>query len=486
MGEVFIAAAPDEAERARGLAKALTALGFQAKAEAPSEAELAQAVGAAKCVVALWTPVAPPAWLAIAATLALERGKLVSAELQRDATPAAFRTAPRANLAPNNRAAFKEGFEALAAAVQTLAPAAEGGLTVVSVLGQAREMLMPPAKPAPDPWRAALIVLVTLGVLFGFGFGAGRLINGVRNRTLFVARPATEAPDAPPAPVEAAAAAPAPSSQAITATDVERLPWRDVAARLSEGDAPGILERAGAGDGLAQTLACLGHFAGAPGFLPSPSAAKEFCDAASAQGFAPGLYYSWVLYRTAPHSGLAEAVARTRLEQAAQAGFTAAQVDLGVALSGEAHGSRAAEAEAGRLWLAAAEANDPRGQFHYARWLRDSPAGPRDPTAAIPFLERAAGAHQVDAVHMLATHYRDGLGTARNGERARALYEEAAAANYTPSMFNLADMLRDGSAEDRARAVGLYQRLACMPDELSIRPLSIARLRAMGERAQCA
>jgi hypothetical protein len=192
-----------------------------------------------------------------------------------------------------------------------------------------------------------------------------------------------------------------------------------------------------------------------------------------------------VLYRTAPLSGIEEATARERLEQAAAAGWSAAQIDLGLALASAPRASRQDQAEAGRLWLAAAEAGDPRGQFQYARWLRDSPAGPRDPAAAIPYLERAAAAGQVDALHMLATLFRDGLGAPRDPTRARELYERAAAQDYPASMFNLADMLRNGSPEDRARAVVLYRRLACMPDERSIQPLSMQRLRAMGERASC-
>jgi hypothetical protein len=480
MGEVFIAAAATQATRARALAEVLTAFGFKAEAKSPDEADIAKAVDAAKCVVALWTSEPAPASLAITATLALERTKLVSAELRRDATPAPFRSAPRAFLAPSSRAAFKEGFEALTAALKTLAPPAEEAAPDPAILDKARDAFADRRAAPQDPWRTALIVIVALAVLFGVGFAAGRVINAARNGSLFAER---SAPETASETSETAATAPA---AAITAEDIEQEPWRDIAARLTEADAAPIQERARAGDALAQTLACLGHFAGAPGFLPSPAAAKGFCDQASEQGFAPGLYYSWVLYRAAPHSGISEAIARQRLEQAAGAGFTAAQVDLGLAISGDGRGARAAEAEAGRLWLAAAEASDPRGQFHYARWLRDSVAGPRDPTAAIPFLERAASAHQVDALHMLATHFRDGLGAPRNPERARELYEEAAAAEYTPSMFNLADMLRDGNAEDRARAIALYQRLACMPDELSIRPLSITRLRALGERAQCA
>jgi TPR repeat protein len=135
--------------------------------------------------------------------------------------------------------------------------------------------------------------------------------------------------------------------------------------------------------------------------------------------------------------------------------------------------------------LAAAEKNDPRGQFAYARWLRDSPAGPRDPAAAIPYLDRAARAGQLDAAHMLATLYRDGIGAERNATRARALYEQAARGGHSAAMFNLADMLRTGSEQDRARAIALYRDLACMSDERQIQPMAAARLRALQESAAC-
>jgi TPR repeat protein len=221
--------------------------------------------------------------------------------------------------------------------------------------------------------------------------------------------------------------------------------------------------------------------AGAPGFLPSPTAAREQCDAASAQNNAAALYLSWQLRRTAPHAGLDEATAAARLRQASEAGFAAAQIDYALTLPED----RQSQADAGRLWLAAAERGDPRGQFFYARWLRDSIAGPRDPSQAIPFLERAAESGQADAQHMLATLYRDGIGAPRNLARAKALYDQAARQNHAASMFNLADLLRDGSPEERGRAVELYQRLACMTDELQIQPRAVQRLLALQETYAC-
>jgi TPR repeat protein len=267
----------------------------------------------------------------------------------------------------------------------------------------------------------------------------------------------------------------------VTAAALERTPWRELATRIDEAVAMQIKARASAGDADAQTLACLGHMAGAPGFLPSPAAAREQCDAASAQSNAPGLYLSWQLRRAVAHSGLDEATAAARLRQAADAGFTAAQVDYAATLPDD----RVSQTEAGRLWLSAAESGDPRGQYFYARWLRDSPAGPRDPGAAIPFLERAAVANQADALHMLATLYRDGVGAPRNETLARSLYDRAARQGHAPSMFNLANMLSDGPPADRTRAVELYRRLACMSDEHQIQPRAVQHLRALQESFAC-
>jgi TPR repeat protein len=191
---------------------------------------------------------------------------------------------------------------------------------------------------------------------------------------------------------------------------------------------------------------------------------------------------SWALRRAAPNAPISETVARDRLAEAARLGLVAAQVDYAQVLAPDTRAPAAAQVEAGRLLLAAAEHGDARGQYYYARWLRDSPAGPRNPAAAIPYLQHAANAGEVDALHMLGTFYRDGIGVSRDSARARALYERAAAQHFAPSMMNLADMLR---ADDRPRAVQLYAELACMRDEHQIAPLAVRRLRAMGEAARC-
>jgi hypothetical protein len=225
--------------------------------------------------------------------------------------------------------------------------------------------------------------------------------------------------------------------------------------------------------------------AGAEGFMPSPVSARAQCDASAAQRNPAGLYLSWALRRAAPHAGIDETTARARLAEAANMGWTSALIDYGATLAPDGRGPIQAQAEAGRLWLQAAERGDPRGQFYYARWLRDSSAGPRDPAAAIPFLERAAARNQVDALHMLATFHRDGIGTARNAARARALYDRAARQNHPPSMFNLADMLRHGPTADRTRAIELYRALACMHDERQIQPMAVQRLRALQQSAAC-
>lgn len=476
MAEVFIAASSGEEAQARGLAEALATLGYETSAAAPAEEDIAKLANDAKCVIALWSGRgAPPAWMAVLATLALERKKLICAEF-RGAAPAPFQTAPRFDLGVRDRAAIKERFAAFVAEIDKHTTAKANTAGIPEAVIRMRAALLRAPRGGPNRQLTTLAAFgAAVAVLFAVGFGAGRLITAVRSGTLFAAAPASAA--ATPASATPTSA-PAPS---LDWNALQKMSWEDAARRLTDAD--GIKTRAMAGDARAQALACLGHLAGVEGFLPSPTAAREFCDASAAQNEPAGLYLSWVLQRASPHAGIDAATAQQRLERAAQAGWTAAQVDYGQVLA--RNPAVASQAEAGRWWLAAAESGDPRGQFFYGRWLRDSPAGPRDPTAAARFLERAAESGQLDALHMLATLYRDGIGVSRNPERARQLYERAAQSSHTPSMFNLADMLRDGAAPDRARAIALYGQLACMRDERQIQPMAEARLRALHESVAC-
>jgi TPR repeat protein len=65
------------------------------------------------------------------------------------------------------------------------------------------------------------------------------------------------------------------------------------------------------------------------------------------------------------------------------------------------------------------------------------------------------------------------------------LYDRASRQNHAASMFNLADMLRAGSPQERARATELYRQLACMTDEHQIQPRAVQRLRALQETFAC-
>jgi hypothetical protein len=482
MAEVVIAASSGEDAQARGLAEALAALGFKATSGAAVEAEIAKLAEEAKCVVALWSGGAPPPWLAVLAALALDRKKLVCAETHSGATPAPFQAAPRVDLATRDRNAFKTRFGALIVEIDKLAPTEANTAAVPEALAKARAALMwKPRRPGDRQWITLAAFGVAVAVLFGVGFGAGRVINAVRGGVTPAASvAATEAKAASrPATPTVARAAPAPPPLGLAQADLDGKTWREIAARLDGSMAERIKAAAARGDSTAQALACVGHMAGTEGFMPSPVEARTQCDASAAQRNPAGLYLSWALRRTAPHAGIDEATARARLAEAANMGWTSALIDYGATLAPDGRGPIQAQAEAGRLWLQAAERGDPRGQFYYARWLRDSSAGPRDPAAAIPFLERASARNQVDALHMLGTFYRDGIGTARNAARARALYDRAARQNHPPSMFNLADMLRGGSQQDRARAIQLYGALSCMRDERQIQPMAVARLRGM-------
>lgn len=477
MTEVYIAAASGEEAQARGFAEALGGLGLTAAGGAPAEGELAKLADESKAVIVLWSkgPAAEP-WLGVLAAMALDRKKLINAELKTDATPAPFKAAPKIDLAPRDRTKFKTQFEALLVELTKLTEKKAEEKALPDALIKARAALLKqPEKPGSKQWRTLAAFAAGVAALFVVGYGTGRLISAVRAGEFMVATPAADA-----APTSAAIDTPQQQPQ-VTTADLERRAWRDIASDIDEADAARIKAAAQRGDALSQTLACIGHMAGAPGFLPSPSAAREQCDAASAQNNPAALYFSWVLRREAPHAGLDEATARGRLQQAARLGWTPAQVDYAQSLPND----QASQAEAGRLFLAAAEHGDARGQFYYARWLRDSSAGPRDPAAAIPYLDRAAQNGQLEATHMLATLYRDGIGVPRNEGRAKALYEQAARGHHPPSMFNLADMIRGGPAADRARAVALFRELACMRDERQIQPMAAARLRALRESATC-
>lgn len=472
MADAYVAAAPGEESKALGLAEALKALGFAATAGAPTEKDVATIAEESKLVLVVWTPAATAApWLTALAMLALDRKKLVSAEAEGGSTPAPFQSAPRVDLAVRDRAKFRTRFQALIVELDKLSPTKGDAAALPDALIKARTALLKPIVPDLGPrWRRAGMFAAGVLALFVVGFGVGRLIQAVRSGDLLVATPRAEA---------STTAAASPSVREISLAELERQPWREIIARIDENTAARLKSDAQNGDALAQTLACLAHLGGAEGFLPSPVSARAQCDAASAQNNAAALYFSWVLYREAPHAGLSEAEARGRLAQAAQRGWSPALVDYALTLGPEQ------QAETGRLLLAAAEKNDPRGQYQYARWLRDSPAGPRDPSAAIPYLERATQSGQADAQHMLATLYRDGIGATRNEGRARALYEQAARQQHAPAMFNLADMLRAGDPAERARAIALYRDLACMRDQHQIQPMAERRLRALGERASC-
>ncbi|MBI3438375.1 MAG: sel1 repeat family protein [Proteobacteria bacterium] len=509
MTDIVIAAAPADGARADAIAEALAALGFDVAPRALDDADMAKAVDDAKCVLALWSPAASEEpKLTEQATLALERNKLVCAELDDGALPAPFEAAPRTNLDASDRVIFKQRFEALIAQIEKLTPTEGDSDALPQALAKARAVLgMPPAPqpPAPTPepisplktaeplpptptqapppspalerrkqgWQIAALGAMTL-LLFAVGMGTSRLMTALRAMPLRAAH-ASDAVTVSPTALSS-------PRYGLTEVQLQTLPWREAAGRLNPAETEQIKAAAEQGDAFAQTLACLGHLAGAPNFLPSPTAAGAYCDQAAAQDYPAGLYMSWTLRHAAPNAPITEAVARDRLAQAAQRGLVAAQIDYAQVLAPDARAPAASQVEAGRLLQSAAEHGDPRGQYSYARWLRDSPAGPRNPTAAIPYLQHAADAGEVDALHMLATFYRDGIGVARDSGRARALYQRAAARNFAPSMMNLADMLR---IDDSARAAQLYAQLACMRDERQIAPLATRRLHAMGQTARC-
>lgn len=504
MSAVLIAAAEADASQAGALAHALKELGFEATADPPKAAEdaaeadasaaLRTAIESAKCVLICWSDTGGrDAALTFEATLALERKKLISAELQKDATPALFRAAPRVGLAFNDRVRFKTAFEALVAEVAKLTGSEAKIDALPKVLADLRVAL---TRPGEKRGMKAPLLALGLGVAFLFvvGFGAGRLINAVRNGAMVLTPAAAEATATALAENKAGLLAPGDAQlwterilngnaqtarYGVSLADLETLPWRDAAAKIAPDQSRRIESDAHAGDPYAQTIACLGHLAGTGGFMPSPAAAREFCDAGAEQHHPAAQYLSWTLRRIAPQVAPDAATAREQLMAASRQGWAAAQIDYAQVLAPDFRAPMEAQVEAGRLLLAAAERGDPRAQYQYARWLRDSRAGPRDPAAAAPFLEHAAQQGDLEATHMLATLYRDGQGVTRNAARARQLYQAAAQRGYAPSMFNLADLIRGGPDADKVQAIMLYNQLACMPDERQISRLALQRLREM-------
>src|SRR5262245_24083675 len=231
MAEVVVAASSGEDAQARGLADALEAIGFNVGARAASETEIARLAEEAKCVVVLWTGAAPPAWLAVLATLAMDRKKLVCVEAHSGATPAPFQAAPRADLAARDRTVFKARFGALLTEIDKLAPTTANVAAADQAVAKARAaMLWKPRRPGDRTWMTFAAFGVVVAMLFAVGFGAGRVMNAARSGP-------PSPPAAAPAPVVQAAAQPtaapaATSSFGVTPAQLEMLPWRDSAARI--------------------------------------------------------------------------------------------------------------------------------------------------------------------------------------------------------------------------------------------------------------
>ncbi|MBK6704689.1 MAG: hypothetical protein IPG56_13700 [Caulobacteraceae bacterium] len=233
-------------------------------------------------------------------------------------------------MALRDRTAFKVRFEALIAEIDKLSPTKANVAALPSVLAVTRSALLKRRETGGEKQLKTLgVFAAAVAALFVVGFGAGRVINLVRSGELTMASFQISTPQA-----QAAATPTITPAPILTSAALERTPWREVAARIDEAMASQIETRAAAGDADAQTLACLGHMAGAGGLLPSPTAAREQCDLASAQNNAAALYLSWQLRRTAPHAGIDDATANARLRQAADAGFTAAQIDYAASLPG--------------------------------------------------------------------------------------------------------------------------------------------------------
>src|SRR5262249_25382971 len=148
--------------------------------------------------------------LAVLATLAMDRKKLVCVEAHSGATPAPFQAAPRADLAARDRTVFKARFGALLTEIDKLAPTTANTAAADEAVAKARAaMLWKPRPPGDRTWMTLTAFGVAAAVLFAVGFGAGRVINAARSGTFTL-----------PAPAAAPAKAAAPSTAQPTAAPV--------------------------------------------------------------------------------------------------------------------------------------------------------------------------------------------------------------------------------------------------------------------------
>lgn len=102
-----------------------------------------------------------------------------------------------------------------------------------------------------------------------------------------------------------------------------------------------------------------------------------------------------------------------------------------------------------------AELGDPQAQFEYGERLLNGDEVPRDPVAAVPFLEKAARNGVADAWFRLGKMHHDGVGVTRDFGRSLEYYTEAARRGVPEAQHNVGAMLVSARGVKRDYVEGL-------------------------------
>ncbi len=148
-----------------------------------------------------------------------------------------------------------------------------------------------------------------------------------------------------------------------------------------------------------------------------------------------------------------EPTALATLTQAAELGYTPAQLHLAGIYQDGSNGVTADAAQA-RAWARrAAEGGDPKGMHAYGMYLYDGVGGERDRTGALSWLKKAAGHGLVDSQYNIGRLYENGDdGIARNLPEAYKWYLVAARAGDDDSRAAAERLKTRLSAADRGAA----------------------------------
>jgi TPR repeat protein len=185
--------------------------------------------------------------------------------------------------------------------------------------------------------------------------------------------------------------------------------------------------------------------------------AVRWYQAAVAKGFPAAMtHLGWMTLQGKGGLAVDPAAGVKLIRQAADAGYAAAQVDLGLMLH-RGH-NLPKDAAAALAWFRKAAAQDfGHGQLHLANAYALGTSVPQDLVAATDLYRKAAAQGNGDAAFALAELYEAGEGSPRDtADSVNALYERAAEAGHHRSAERLSQRLRWGFAgpPDRLKACG--------------------------------